>query len=281
MGFATCGTRRSVSEAQRQSSAGPPRPALNTDNGWTAAPLERLVMPLSFGSLFAGIGGFDLGFERSGMVCRWQVEIDPYANRVLAKHWPHVRRWPDVRTWPQPDTERVDVICGGFPCQDISHAGKQAGLAGERSGLFFELLRVVREVGPRIVVLENVAALLDRGMGDVLGAMAECGYDAKWDRLPASIFGAPHLRQRVFIVAHASEVRLDAGWTEQSLQGLGEHGEARMDEWRRYGPLPEFCRVDHGIPNRVDRVACLGNAVVPQVAEWIGRRIVEAVESAA
>ena len=113
-------------------------------------------MPLTFGSLFAGIGGFDLGFERAGMVCKWQVEIDDYANRVLAKHWPDMRRWPDVRTWPQPDTERVDVICGGFPCQDISYAGQGAGLDGDRSGLFFEAVRVVRELRPRVVVLENV-----------------------------------------------------------------------------------------------------------------------------
>uniref|UniRef100_UPI0035617122 DNA cytosine methyltransferase n=1 Tax=Stieleria sp. TaxID=2795976 RepID=UPI0035617122 len=96
-------------------------------------------MTLTFGSLFAGIGGIDLGFERAGMTCKWQVEIDDYARRVLAKHWPDVRRHDDVRTWPQPDTERVDVIAGGFPCQDISYAGKGAGLAGERSGLFFEL----------------------------------------------------------------------------------------------------------------------------------------------
>ena len=105
--------------------------------------------PLTFGSLFAGIGGFDLGFERAGMVCKWQVEIDDYANRVLRKHWPDVRRWPDVRTWPQQDTEPVDVICGGFPCQDISYAGRGAGLEGERSGLFFESVRVVRELRPR------------------------------------------------------------------------------------------------------------------------------------
>ena len=130
-------------------------------------PVERLVMPLSFGSLFAGIGGFDLGFERAGMVCKWQVEIDEYANRVLAKNWPDVRRWPDVRTWPQPDTERVDVICGGFPCQDISPAGNRKGIDGERSGLFFDLARVVRELRPTVVVLENSSALVGNGLGRV------------------------------------------------------------------------------------------------------------------
>ena len=117
-------------------------------------------MNLTFGSLFAGIGGFDLGFERAGMACKWQVEIDDYANRVLKKHWPDVHRERDIRQCGKHNLEPVDVICGGFPCQDISYAGLGAGLDGERSGLFFEAVRVVRELRPQIVVLENVAALL-------------------------------------------------------------------------------------------------------------------------
>ena len=121
----------------------------------------------TFGSLFAGIGGFDLGFERAGFECKWQVEIDPYCQRVLAKHWPNVRRHDDVRTFPpsNPDEWGIDVICGGFPCQDISFAGHGAGLAGERSGLWSELLRVTGVLRPSFVVVENVAALLSRGMG--------------------------------------------------------------------------------------------------------------------
>lgn len=99
---------------------------------------------LTFGSLFAGIGGLDLGFERAGLVCKWQVEIDDYATRILSKHWPSVPKWNDVKTWPQPSTERVDVICGGFPCQDVSHAGKRGGLKARRSGLFYEMMRVLR-----------------------------------------------------------------------------------------------------------------------------------------
>ena len=94
-----------------------------------------MVKPLTFGSLFAGIGGLDLGLECAGMVCKWQVEIDEYCRKVLAKHWPTIERWADVRSWPQPETERVDLICGGFPCQDISYAGRGAGIEGERSGL--------------------------------------------------------------------------------------------------------------------------------------------------
>ena len=161
---------------------------------------------LTFGSLFAGIGGFDLGFERAGMRCRWQVEIDKYANRVLEKHWPRVARWDDITTFPPAFGDwSVDVICGGFPCQDISYAGLGAGLDGERSGLFFEAIRVVQQLRPRIVVMENVAALLTRGLDRVLGTLAEIGYDAEWHCIPAASVGAPHIRNRAFIVAYSDD----------------------------------------------------------------------------
>jgi DNA (cytosine-5)-methyltransferase 1 len=245
---------------------------------------------LTFGSLFAGIGGFDLGFERAGMACKWQVEIDPYAQRVLAKHWPDVRRHDDVRTWPQPDTERVDVIAGGFPCQDISYAGKGAGLAGERSGLFYEVARIVREMGPRIVVLENVAALLTRGMGDVLGTMASLGYDAEWECIPAGAFGAHHSRDRVFLLAcntnceHVRKVREREGQRKETATNGGLQGkdskrlpfrDSKRPDWRGYWQHePAVGRVADGVPARVDRLRGLGNAVVPQVAEYVGRVIV-------
>ncbi len=156
---------------------------------------------LTFGSLFAGIGGFDLGFERAGFECRWQVEIDQYATKILEKHWPKVHRQRDIRECNASNLERVDCIIGGFPCQDISYAGRGAGLAGERSGLFFEAVRLVRELQPRAVVLENVAALLTRGLDRVLGTLAEVGYDAEWHCIPAAYVGAPHIRDRVFVIA--------------------------------------------------------------------------------
>jgi DNA (cytosine-5)-methyltransferase 1 len=230
---------------------------------------------LTFGSLFAGIGGIDLGFERAGMECKWQVEINTYAQRVLKKHWPNVRRWDDVCTWPQPDTERVDVIAGGFPCQDISYAGKGAGLAGERSGLFYEAMRVVSEVGPRFVVLENVAALLTRGLDQVLGTLAALGYDAEWHCIPAASVGAPHIRNRVFVIADANGQRLERQRTITSGT-LTEFRNACYEGW--WKSEPAVGRVANGIPNRVDRLRGLGNAVVPHVAEWIGRQIVVADE---
>ena len=164
---------------------------------------------LTFGSLFAGIGGFDLGFERAGMVCRWQVEIDQECRNDLAMRWPNVRQHDDVRTWGSPTAEPVDVICGGFPCQDISNAGLRKGITGERSGLWSEIARIAGDLQPRFVVVENVSALLGRGMGRVLGDLATLGYDAEWECLPASAFGAHHRRDRVFIIAYRPDsVRL-------------------------------------------------------------------------
>lgn len=326
-------------------------------------------MPLTFGSLFAGIGGFDLGFERAGMVCKWQVEINEFCRKVLAKHWPDVRRHDDVRTFPPrvvrasyswrgapvgpfaPDVYEdctrdewgVDVICGGFPCQDISYAGLGAGLDGERSGLFFEFARVVRVLEPRIVVLENVAALLGRGLDAVLGTLAAFGFDAEWAVVPAEAFGAPHERERVFIIAYAKGERCRSWWTRglahgaarlsdsprwhaantahqescagcesenwggiangqtafdvadangtrlAQRQGIGRNARqeftplersAGLNVWQSKWPdEPALLGMDDGIPDRVDRTRAIGNAVVPQVAQWIGERIVEAEES--
>ena len=236
-------------------------------------------MAITFGSLFAGIGGLDLGLERAGMECRWQVEIDDYAQRVLAKHWPDVRRHDDIRTWPQPGAERVDLICGGFPCQDISYAGQGAGLSGERSGLFYELIRVVREMEPRYVLLENVAALLTRGLDDVLGTLASLGYDAEWHCIPAAAVGAPHFRNRVFLIAYAAHVEHPVCPRFQGLydarRGVSVQSIAEDVARNVWHSTPRVCGRNPRVPARVDRLRGLGNAVVPQVAEWIGRRIME------
>src|SRR5690606_18615786 len=157
---------------------------------------------LTVGSLFAGIGGIDLGLERAGMQVRWQVEIDDYCRRVLAKHWPEVTRYADIRDVGAHNLEPVDLIAGGFPCQDISFAGKGAGINGERSGLWREFARVVRELRPRYVLVENSSALTFRGLGDVLADLAVLGYDAEWSVLSACALGAPHTRERLFVVAY-------------------------------------------------------------------------------
>lgn len=159
---------------------------------------------LMFGSLFTGVGGFDLGFERAGMKCAWQCEIDSHARKVLDRHWEKVRKFEDVRNITGNDAESVDVIAGGFPCQDVSVAGKRAGFAGERSGLWFEFARVISELKPRWVVIENVPGLLSSNQGrdfeTVLSALVEFGYGVSWRILDAQFFGVPQRRHRVFIV---------------------------------------------------------------------------------
>jgi len=159
---------------------------------------------LTVGSLFAGIGGFDLGLERAGMEVAWQCEIDPFCQQVLKKHWPDVPLYSDVTELSFPP--RVDVLVGGFPCQDISNAGTThegglTGLEGKRSGLWNEFYRIICEVQPRWVVIENVGALTVRGLDRVLWQMADGGFNAEWSVLSSGALGAPHLRKRLFIVA--------------------------------------------------------------------------------
>lgn len=235
-------------------------------------------MGMIFGSLFAGIGGIDLGLERAGMRCAWQVEIDDYAIQVLTKHWPDVPKFRDVRRVGAHNLPPVDLIAGGFPCQDISDAGKRIGITGERSGLWFEFARIVRELRPRYVLVENVAALLHRGIERVLGDLAACGYDAEWECIPAAAIGAPHIRDRVFILANTDQH--NPNWRGGALQmgrlrnaqALARYRDTKRIEW---ATEPAVGRMAYGVSNRVDRLERLGNAVVPQVAEWIGRRIIE------
>lgn len=299
---------------------------------------------MTVGSLFAGIGGFDLAAERVGWDVKWQVEIDPYASAVLARHWPDAERFADVREVRR--FPAADVLCGGFPCQDISDAGLRAGLSGERSGLWRQLARAVRVVRPKYALVENVAALLGRGMGRVLGDLAARRYDAEWDCLPAAAIGAHHWRDRIWILAYPESNRVegerlpgegrqrvadadgrrsyvaddsssgqrtrrtrgsDSGGARESEQPLQAVADARQQE-RIRGPLwagrrersacslaeayerhrsevdgiwraePAVGRVVDGVPTRLvaDELRVLGNAIVPQIAEWIFRNIEEA-----
>lgn len=222
---------------------------------------------LTVGSLFAGIGGMDLGLERTGgFEVRWQCEIDPYCQRVLAKHWPNVKRYGDIRELR--DVERVDLLCGGFPCQDVSHAGPRVGIGGERSGLWAEFARLIRDLRPRYGLVENVSGLLDRGVERVLGDLAEIGYDAEWECISACAFGAPHTRQRVFVLAYPEGER--PGQLRRIKRTIGSE-EKRNIHWPK--SEPECERVAYGVPARLDRIAALGNAVVPQIVEWIGNQI--------
>ncbi len=191
--------------------------------------MMRLV---TIGSLFSGIGGLELGLEcalRDGgfdVETVFQCEADAWCRSILAHHWPSAVRYDDVRG-VGPDAPRVDVLCGGFPCQDVSSIGRGAGLRGERSGLWFEFARIVRELRPRIVVVENVAMLVSRGLDEVLGSLAASGYDAVWFPVRASDVGAPHRRERIFVVA----------WRRVEDADEARRGEAAADEFR-VGRLP-------------------------------------------
>ncbi len=273
------------------------------------------------GSLFAGIGGLELGLEATGKFKTvWQVERDPYATKVLKKHWPDVPRHDDVCTFP-PATGKwdCDLICGGFPCQDISFAGKGAGLAGERSGLFYEGIRIIDRLRPRWVLLENVTALLIRGLDDVLRELAQIGYNAEWHCVPAAAIGARHRRDRIFIMANTDDSRggtskrktnkdgapVIQGREEQSqpkssgqredvanangrrLQGSSQKPISRIPQLQRklkgvcegfrgqWSIEPDVGRMADGVPSRIHRIRCLGNAVVPQVAQFMGEIILD------
>jgi len=268
--------------------------------------------------LFSGIGGFSLGLERSGYFETVAFcEIDPFCRRVLKKHWPEVPQYDDVKTLTADrlaaDGIAVDAICGGFPCQDISTAGKQAGIGeGTRSGLYSEVIRLAGELQPKVIILENVAALLSgengRWFGRVLGDLAALGYDAEWHCIPASALGAPHRRDRVWVIANANGIA-KGGLPERassqfsiacydgeilantiSVRQQGQRKSVKQCSSPPYidrqaidaftgsvGSIwraePAVGRVANGVPDRSHRLKALGNAVVPQIPELIGRAI--------
>ena len=239
----------------------------------------------TFGSLFSGIGGMDLGLERAGWRCAWQVENDTYCNRVLEKHWPDVQKFGDIRDVTDPPS--VDLIAGGFPCQDVSNAGNKEGISGARSGLWTEMFRIVCLVRPRFVLVENVPGLLVRGMDAVLGDLAKGGYDAEWDCIPAAAFGCDHIRWRTFILAYplssrcerilcGGNLRIKKAMGRSSSTALGAMCATVQRLEDRLGKSSVF-RTSYGLTSQLDRLANIGNSVVPQVAEWLGRRILEVI----
>ena len=225
--------------------------------------------------LFSGIGGFSLGLERTGgfetvAFC----EIEDFPRRVLAKHWPDVPCYRDVRelTGERLAADGIDanVIVGGFPCQDISLAGHGAGLAGERSGLWQQFRRLICEIRPQFVIVENVPALVDRGLLDILGHLTELGYAAEWHVISAASLGADHFRNRLWIVANPNEGAVRPRW----FAGLPNC--TQFDRTRLVSPTGG--RAAHGIPDWLDRVGACGNAVVPQIPELIGNAILQSLE---
>lgn len=212
---------------------------------------------LAIGSLFSGIGGLELGLEHAtGGRVVFQVERDAWCRDVLAKHWPDAFRYDDVCTVR--GLPRVDIICGGFPCQDVSLAGKRAGFAGERSSLWREYRRIIADVGPRLVFVENVPGLLtaDDGwaFGEVLGDLAALGFDATWDVFRASDVGAPHRRERLFLLAYRVSGGCDGvenGASRDILDGSTprrEEGADRVANGGQIGGLADASRLGEREP---------------------------------
>jgi DNA (cytosine-5)-methyltransferase 1 len=273
---------------------------------------------LRYGSLFSGIGGIDLGMDMAGFKCAWQVEIDDYCREVLEAHWPNTKRYRDIYEVKGAEVEPVDIICGGFPCQPVSTAGKRGGVNDER-WLWDEFYRLICEIRPRWVVAENVPGLLSansgRAFAGILRDLAESGYDVVWDMFPAGGsggVGAPHKRKRVFIVAHTDSSRqrsIRKGESVQKDRQRIKHGGSvagdvadTYGKRRRSGDTerenakdvrqsprckingqwdvePNVGRVANGVSNRVGRLRALGNAVVPQVAYKVARMIYEYTET--
>ena len=268
---------------------------------------------ITCGSLFSGIGGIDLGLQWAGFEIKWQVEIDPFCRKVLQKHWPDVPRFENVRDCGKHNLEPVDLIAGGFPCQPHSLVGKRKASDDERD-LWPEFYRIICELKPKWVLAENVPGILSsesgRFFGGILRDLATGGYDVEWQSIPAAAFGAPHIRERVYFVAHRESERIGRlpvsarGSLEEGndidriyknvsnpdCQGL-EVGETQSKssfqttkrtslvdrgKTNQWSIESDVGRVANGVPGRVDRLKSLGNAVVPQVAEYIGKCIIEA-----
>ena len=249
---------------------------------------------------FSGIGGFSYAAEHivGGYQTVAFVEREPFCQKVLRKHWPEVPIFDDITTYT-PERGSADVICGGFPCQDISIAGRKAGIKkGTRSGLFYELMRVIRMVEPRFVILENVSAIVADGLDIVLGELAEAGFDAEWACIPASAVGACHQRDRWWLIAYSNNIR--SSGQDLSLPGMRREdkgrkaglgnrqvlgsqrwsyrkdwGESLTSDWRSHVSKPCLPRGDDGLSGRVDRIKALGNSVVPQVAAIPLARVLE------
>jgi DNA (cytosine-5)-methyltransferase 1 len=241
--------------------------------------------------LFSGIGGFSLGLERAGMETVAFCEIDKKCRLVLKKHWPDVPQYEDIKklTWArlQKDgIEEIDLICGGFPCQDISPAGKKEGINGERSGLWSEFFRLISDIRPKKAVLENSSNLFRGGYGawirQLFGQLAEIGYNAEGHIIPAAAIGANHQRERAWVVAHSEGNTIENSVYSQIERDIFFKSKPRGNTW---GPVPgtyweeakpRIFEMDDGVPGWVGEASQYGNAVVPQIPELIGRAILKA-----
>lgn len=233
-------------------------------------------MTLTVGSLFSGIGGLDLGLERAGMEVIWQSEIDPFASKVLKKHWPKVNNYGDITKINWDTIPKPDVICGGYPCQPFSLAGHRNGTNDPRH-LWPYVKDAISRLRPRYAIMENVRGHLSLGGLSVIGDLASIGYDAEWRVVSAAAVGASHLRHRLFIVAYPTNINVETPkvlWdaTQSPRQPRRKTwADVSRTQWEVH--QPSMVGVADDVSDRVDRVKAIGNAVVPQVAEVIGHLV--------
>ena len=245
-------------------------------------------MKYTLGGLFSGIGGIEMGLEATGRFeTEWHSEVDPFCRKVLAKNWPDVKIYEDVKhVGVENEVKNVDVVCGGFPCQDLSAARNNSGdvgsgLKGNKSGLYREFIRVVQELRPKGFIIENVPTLVNRGLHTILGEVAEIGYDAEWHIVSAASVGGQHLRKRVFIMGYANSSHPQRDGkpcgVHEEQQDTDSPGDCRPD--KTWPTEPRVPRVVDGVPDWSHRVKALGNAVVPKVAGVVGLRMSEILDS--
>lgn len=240
--------------------------------------------------LFAGAGGGILGGMLLGHTTVCAVEIDPYCRKVLFQRQrdgilQKFPIWDDVRTFDgKPWRGKIDVLCGGFPCQDISCAGKGAGIDGERSGLWREMARIIGEIRPNFTFVENSAMLISRGLDRVLGELSEMGYDARWGIVSAENAGLVHKRERIWILSHARSVNIESRngqnirnqkdeWSKKKIRSHYREQDRNLEgavavlrEFRASVPAPVIIRNDNGVACLLDRLHAIGNGKVPSVA---------------
>jgi len=243
------------------------------------------MKPLKVLDLFSGIGGFSLGLERAGMETIAFCEIEPYPRKVLEKHWPNTPIFKDVRKLDGKQFKgTVDVVCGGFPCQDLSYAGKQKGIKASRSGLYSEMLRIISECGPKYSIFENVTELIRGGDGrwfaQFLYDLAEIGQDAEWHCISASELGAAHHRDRVWIIAYPHGTNREGLHFQKPLRTYSEKSRGRQHSRAVDACLPadDYARLRpdfNDVSEQMGELKGYGNAVVPQIPELIGRAIME------
>jgi DNA (cytosine-5)-methyltransferase 1 len=233
--------------------------------------------------LFAGIGGFALGAYMAGMKFdkHYFSEIDPYCVELYQKRFPDSIPLGDIT---KIDTKKLKgnnfIITGGFPCQDISVAGKGAGIEGKRSGLWFEMWRIISDLRPKFAIMENVGAITFRGLKEVLGSLHEIGYNAEWQDIRASDMGAPHRRERIWVIAYPSKIRLERQIQKHAsnkkllqIKSSNSFSTRIIDKRRNLQRGNENLRKDSRISNWMDRIKGIGNSIVPQIAELLFRQI--------